>query len=252
MKARAGLAWFAVFSLVAVTLLASLGFWQLRRLAWKEALIAEVEGRAHAPPRPLEGHWQALSADKDEYRHVTLHGVFDASRDAFLFATPLNPRPGADQPGVLVITPLKLDDGRLALVDRGFIEAGKRDAFVKADAAAAHPTIEVSGLLRFDEPPRWFAPTDDLANRVFYTRNVGAIAASLGLADAAPFVLDADASPSSGALAAGQTRIVFPNSHLEYAVTWFGLALAWAVAFAIYARGALRAPASARRLSEGS
>ena len=82
---------------------------------------------------------------------------------------------------------------------------------------------------------------------MFYTRNVGPIAASLGVGGAAPFIVDADASASDGNLEAGQTRIAFPNNHLEYALTWFGLAIAWVVAFAVYARGALRtnAPAAA-------
>jgi len=245
MTPRLKLALFGGFSLLAVAGLVSLGLWQLRRLAWKEALIAEVDARVHAPAAPIVRSWDALSAATDEYRHVSLRGAYDARRDAFIFATPLNPRPGADSPGFLVVTPLKLDDGRIALIDRGFIEASQRDAFVKADSAAAQPEAEVTGLLRFDEPPRWFAPTDDLADRVFYTRNVKAIAASLGLSHAAPFIVDADASASSGPLEGGQSRIAFPNNHLEYAITWFALAVAWAVAFAVYAWGALkRAPAA--------
>ena len=239
MSGRKSLAAFGAFSVLAVMLLASLGFWQLRRLAWKEALIAEVEARVHAPAAPLAASWTGLNAEVDEYRHVALHGVYDRSEAAFVFATPLHPRPGLDEPGFLVISPLKLDDGRIVLVDRGFIDAGQRDAFLVADRAAPPQPFNVTGLLRFDEPPRWFAPTDDPQGRVFYTRNVGAIAASLGLNAAAPFIVDADASPYSGVLDAGQTRIAFPNNHLEYAITWFGLAIAWIVAFAVYARGAL-------------
>jgi surfeit locus 1 family protein len=244
MSGRKGLVAFAVFSVLAVALLASLGFWQLKRLAWKEALIAEVDARAHAPATPLAASWAGLGADTDEYRHVALHGVYDRSAAAFLFATPLHPRPGQDEPGFLVISPLKLDDGRIVLVERGFVDAAKRDAFLAADRAAPSEPIDVAGLLRFDEPPRWFEPADDLAARVFYTRKVGAIATSLKLSAAAPFILDADASPESGVLAGGQTRIAFPNNHLEYAVTWFGLAIAWIVAFAVYAWGVARPKAS--------
>ncbi len=241
MNGRKGLIAFAAFSVFAVALLASLGFWQLRRLAWKEALIAEVDARAHGQPAPLAASWTGLAAADDEYRHVALHGVYDRSQAAFLFATPLRPRPGQDEPGYLVISPLKLEDGRIVLVERGFVDAAKRDAFVAADRAAMPQPVDVTGLLRFDEPPRWFQPADDVAGHVFYTRNVGAMAASLGLTSAAPFMIDADASPADAPLEGGQTRIAFPNNHLEYAVTWFGLAIVWAAAFAVYAWGARKA-----------
>src|SRR5258708_34827919 len=115
MRPRLGLALFGGFSLLAVAGLASLGFWQLRRLAWKEALIAEVDARVHAPAAPLDGSWDALGAATDEYRHVSLRGAFELKRDALIFATPLDPRPGADSPGFLVVTPLRLGDGRMAL-----------------------------------------------------------------------------------------------------------------------------------------
>jgi surfeit locus 1 family protein len=222
-------------SVVAVALLALLGFWQLRRLAWKEALIAAVETRAKASAVADDGRWEALTPETDEYRHVSLHGSFERAKSALLFATPLHPRPGAEEPGYLVVTPLRLADGRTVLIDRGFVAASAKDAFLKADASAPAGDVDVTGLMRFSEARHWYSPTDDVANRVFFTRDVGAMAAALGAAGAAPFMIDADASPASAPLVAGQTRIEFPNRHLEYAVTWFGLAAVWAAGFAAYA-----------------
>ena len=240
MSARARLLTLVLVSLVVVAGLSSLGFWQLRRLAWKEALIAEVDTRAKVPAVPLVDDWTKLTPDHDEYRHVTLKGVFAKSRSAYLFATPLHPRPGEDAPGFLVVTPVLLADERIVLVERGFIEAVKAAALEKADNMAPLAPVTISGLMRFDEASRWFQPADDVAHRVFYARNVAAVAKSLGIAHAAPFILDADADAPVGGPEPGQTRISFPNNHLEYAWTWFGLAGAWVVVAAIYALGARR------------
>ncbi|WP_206730212.1 SURF1 family cytochrome oxidase biogenesis protein, partial [Escherichia coli] len=69
---------------------------------------------------------------------------------------------------------------------------------------------------------------DDLTRRLFYTRDTPLIIRTLGL-DAgrtAPFSIDADAMAVPGGLPqGGETRLVFPNKHFEYALTWFGLAL---------------------------
>ena len=242
MSARARLLALSVVSLLVVASLASLGFWQLRRLAWKEALIGEVETRAKAPAAPLDADWSALSAENDEYRHVTLSGAFAKGPSAYLFATPLHPRPGDDAPGYLVITPLLLADGRIALVNRGFIGADRAARLEKDDNMAPIAPVTISGLLRFDEAPRWFQPADDVAKRIFYTRTVAAIAHSLAMPHAAPFILDADADAPVAGPEAGQTRIAFPNNHLEYALTWFGLAGAWVVVAGIYLWSARRAP----------
>ena len=240
MSARARLLTLVLVSLVVVAGLSSLGFWQLRRLAWKEALIADVETRAKAPATPLADDWSTLTPEHDEYRHVTLTGAFAKGRSAYLFATPLHPRPGEDTPGFLVITPMLLADERIALVERGFIGADKAAALEKADNMTPIAPVTISGLLRFDEAARWFQPADDVADRIFYTRDVEAIAKSLGVAHAAPFILDADADAPVAGPEPGQTRINFPNNHLEYAWTWFGLAGAWVVVAAIYALSASR------------
>ncbi len=236
MRRQGGLPAFGVVSLIVVALLASLGFWQLRRLAWKEALIASVDARAHTEPvdAPPQAAWPALDPSAFEYAHLRAVGALEPKASALIFATPLDPKPGADGPGFLVVTPLRLGGGGSVLVSRGFIAQSKAQAFLAEDAKAAPAPVAFTGLARFDEPRRWFAPQDDLAAKTFYSRDVGAIAKALGVEDAAPFLIEAEASPG-GPLAGGQTRLAFANSHLAYALTWFALALAWAAAFGVFA-----------------
>src|SRR5690349_13126939 len=98
----------------AVALMLGLGIWQLQRLQWKNALIADVEGRTHAAPIPLEQALKLPPAEA-EWRQVRARGHFLHDRELYLYAL----RMGA--PGVHVITPLEVAAGRAVLVDRGYV-----------------------------------------------------------------------------------------------------------------------------------
>jgi surfeit locus 1 family protein len=224
----------AVASVVCVALLIGLGVWQLHRLAWKEALIAAVEARAHAAPvdAPPESDWPRLDPADYEYRRVRFAGVFDGSRQVTVFRALSEPRGRFGGPGYLVMTPLKLVDGATVLVDRGFVP--------EAQKAAAGETTVV-GLMRASETRNLFTPSDDPANGQWFTRDVGAIARAEGLTRVAPFFVDAEAGPDPSALPeGGETILAFPNNHLSYALTWFGMAAALVGVFVAYAASRLR------------
>ncbi|GAC1554773.1 MAG: SURF1 family protein [Beijerinckiaceae bacterium] len=236
--------WPALAALAGMAVLVSLGVWQLNRLAWKEALIARIEARAKAPPVPLPpaADWAAERADDYEYRHVVLTGRFD-EREALVFRGS-GPDAGAG-PGYFVMAPLILADGWSVIVNRGFVPLAAKDS-----ATHRPPTgeVTVTGLMRPPEPRNPFTPADEPDKGRWFSRDPVAIAAYLGLARAAPFSIDADASPDPAALPrGGATIIAFPNNHLSYALTWFGLAAALAGVFAAFAWGRLR-PGSAGTL----
>ena len=225
--------------LPALALLVGLGLWQLQRLAWKEALIGEVTARAGSAPTdaPAEAEWSGLKQENYEYRHVRVTGAYDPAHQALVFRALEKPRGHFGGQGYLVMTPLLLPDGASILVNRGFVPLERGDA---AATAPASP-VEVTGLLRAPEPRNWFTPADDPARGQWYTRDPAAIAAALGVARAAPFTLDADAGADPAALPeGGETILAFPNTPREYALTWFGMALALAGVFAAYAVSALR------------
>ena len=133
-----------VATLVGAALLCGLGEWQLRRLAWKEALIAAVESRAHAPPveAPAEADWPRLDPADYEYRHVRLAGAYDASKQVLVYRALAEPRGRYGGPGYLTMTPLRLADGAVVLVDRGFVprRAERRQATVSM--AARRPSSD--------------------------------------------------------------------------------------------------------------
>jgi surfeit locus 1 family protein len=221
----------ALLALTAFAILVCLGIWQVQRLTWKEALIARIEARVHAPPAPLppQSQWPALKPADYEYRHVRLRGRFDR-REALVFRGS-GPQAG-DGPGYLVLAPLILPDGAAVIVNRGFVpESAKHPA----THGPLQGEITVTGLMRQPEPRNLFTPADRPDEERWFTRDPGAIAAHFGLARAAPFSIDEDYSGDPKALPRGGTTVIaVPNNHLAYALTWFGLALALAGVFAAW------------------
>lgn len=216
------LAMLALLGLVLFAGFIALGTWQVHRLAWKRALIAHVDARVHAPPvnAPGPAQWPRVTAATDEYRHVRLHGTFLYDRSTYVWAAT------AEGSGLWVMTPLRRDDGSLVLVNRGFVtpEWCGRSGSCSPGAAGE---VTVTGLLRLSEPPG-FLRHNDPAKDDWYTRDVAAIAARRALQDVAPYFVDEDAASEARvphAPKGGLTVIHFPNNHLSYLITWYGMAL---------------------------
>ncbi len=200
-------------------LFVALGVWQLQRLAWKTELIAQVDARIHAAatPAPAPAAWPGVERRADQYRRVFVRGVFLHDRETLAQAvTDL----GA---GYWVMTPLRADAGFIVLVNRGFVPSERRDPASRSDGRPEGET-RVEGLLRITEPGGGFLRANDPAAGRWYSRDVQAIAATKGLGPVAPYFIDADAAPGADWPRGGLTVVRFSNSHLVYALTWFGLA----------------------------
>ncbi|GJE38298.1 putative SURF1-like protein [Methylobacterium persicinum] len=218
--------------------LLGLGTWQVQRRAWKLDLIARTDARVHAAPveAPGPAAWPGIGPD-DAYRHVRLSGQFLNGRETLVQALT---EYGA---GFWVLTPLRRSDGTLVLVNRGFVPGSRRDPASREAGQVAGP-VSVTGLLRLTEPGGAFLRANDPAQGRWYSRDVAAIAAARGLSDIAPYFVDADATPNPGGLPiGGLTVISFPNNHLVYAITWYGLA-AMLGGFFVYRRFGRRGDSS--------
>ena len=225
-------------TLVGLGVLSSLGVWQLQRLAWKEALIARAASRANSPAvaAPVEAAWPQVTAERDEYRRVAVSGRFHHEREALVYALLSEPRGKFSGPGYWVLTPLETAGGALVFVNRGFVPLERAAAATRREGQVAG-TVTVTGLLRMPEHRSWFTPADDPARGLWQESDPVAIANAYGLSRAAPFVIDADSTPNPGGLPqGGETKLVFPNNHLGYAITWFGLACALLAVFVAFAR----------------
>ena len=199
-------------------ILCGLGAWQLERLQWKLKLIETVNGHMAAAPVSLD-QITAMTPDEAQYRRVTLTGRFDHAHEAYVFTT------DAGAAVYHVLTPFRVDDGKVLMVDRGEVP---KEMLAPAARASGNPSgeVQVTGVWRAPDAPGAFTPPPDTGKRIWYARDLAAIAAADRLTLSAPVVVEADAAPNPGGWPrGGQTVVSFRNQHLSYAVTWFGLAI---------------------------
>jgi surfeit locus 1 family protein len=239
-----------VLALAAIAVLVSLGNWQMRRLAWKEELIANATERPSAPVQDLPSlsRWPDFDIEEAEFRPFRLAGRFLHDKEAWVFTSLGEPKGKFGGPGYWIVTPFALENGGTVLVNRGFAPQERHRPLERGEALSSGK-VSVSGLLRPDEERSIFTPDDRSADNVFFARQVDAIATAKGLeGPVAPFTIDvlAAETPPGGLPQAGETRVAFTNNHFQYALTWYGLALALAGVFASFAwsrwRGDPRAP----------
>ncbi len=214
MTAFRPLFWPTLFTAPAVLLLLALGFWQVERLFWKQDLIAQRQAAVAAPrvaaPRSLE------EARGMEFHHIVDEGVFLHDKEIFLGATS-----EAGRQGYQVLTPAELKDP------------------AKRAAGQITGTVRVQGLLRLPpaEKPAWFLPDNRPDLNYWFWVDLPAMSAADGLDRVAPFYIDADATPNPGGWPkGGVTRLALPNDHLQYAITWFSLAVALLVIYVLFHR----------------
>ncbi|MGA8757017.1 MAG: SURF1 family protein [Stellaceae bacterium] len=223
--------WPTVFAVPIVLLCLGLGAWQIQRLHWKEGLIAERVAAVAAPAIPVPQ--DDAVAPGMEFRRVTDNGVFLNDEEIFLGATSEG---GVN--GYHILTPLREADGRIVFVNRGFIPAELRD---RAKRQASEPTgsVRIEGLLRLppNGRPNWFLPDNRPDLNYWFWVDLPAMAAADKLDHVAPFYIDADATPNPGGWPrGGVTRLALPNNHLQYAITWFSLAVAMIVIYVVFHR----------------
>ncbi|NYJ13720.1 surfeit locus 1 family protein [Rhizobium leguminosarum] len=220
---------FCVCLVLLAAALAALGTWQVQRLAWKRDLIARVGERVHAAPvpAPAQADWGKVNAADDEYRRVTATGTLANDKETLVYASTVL------GPGYWVMTPLTLADGTAILVNRGFVPMERRDPATRRAGEVSGP-VEITGLMRMTEPKGSLLQSNDAAADRWYSRDVAAIAQKRSVGAVAPYFIDADAAANPGGLPVGGLTIIhFPNNHLVYAITWYGLA-AMALALLVF------------------
>ncbi len=222
--------WPTLFTVPALIALVVLGSWQVQRLHWKEGLLDKLRARSTVtaislPPAPL--------ADREsfEYRRVEVRGRFLHESEFFLINRSLN-----GKPGLHVVTPLVRADGRgHVLVNRGWIPFKRRNPVTRA-AGQPSGMVKVEGILRLARGPGWFTPENDPVKNTWFWIDPNAMGAGLS-GVGGHYLLSGDRSPSGGFPVGHQWRVDIPNDHLQYAITWYALAVALAVIYVVYHSG---------------
>ncbi len=192
-----------------------------------------MTARLERAPAPLPPHasWGKLGQQSDEFARVTLSAEFLPGREALVYSAGSALRPDVKGPGYWVFAPARLPDGGIVVVDRGFVPLDKKDAATRAAAG----TIEIVGVLRWPEQPGMFTPAADIKNNVWYLRDVAAMAAARNWGSVAPFYIEQESPvPPGGSPKPGKLVVTLPDNHLQYAITWFGLALALVAVYGVW------------------
>ena len=210
----------------ALGVLIALGTWQLERKAWKEDLIATLGSRLSAPPAhlPARERWQRLDAAKDEFTRVEFPATFVPGEEAFVYSSGSGLRPDVKEPGYWVFSPARLSGGSLVVVNRGFVPEGRQDAKTRPDGEP-DGVVDIVGVMRWSEPRGTFTPNDEPAKNLWFARDPAAMAKAKSWGTIAPFYIDQEAPAARGGLPrVGPLKANLPNNHLQYAITWYGLA----------------------------
>ena len=225
---RPGLA-ATLFTLAAVAIMVGLGTWQVERLAWKNALIDRIESGMRAAPAPLPS-WVENPAEWD-FRRVSVTGQFLHDYELDLAARSMNGRVGYQ-----IVTPLKRDDGTLVLVNRGWVPLEKRDPGSRPEGLPAG-TVTVEGVARVPAEQGWMQPDNDPAKNMWFWYDISAMAAQAGAGSGNPLpvVIEAGNAPNPGGFPiGGQTNVNIANNHLQYAFTWYSLAITLIVIYFVF------------------
>jgi surfeit locus 1 family protein len=229
-------------TVVMLGVLLGLGTWQVKRLAWKEAILAQIARAEAAPPVPLPAAPDlAVPAPPTPapptpapFTKIAVTGTLLHDKIALFGAEVRDTRAGPDL-GTYLIEPLQRDGAPPLLVDRGWVPL-KRTSPVALPRGA----VTIAGYVHQADKPGMFSAHDDVPGRHFYTLDPAAIGAALGLDRVAPFILIAlGPPPSEGVPIPAEHLPRPPNNHLAYAITWYGLAAALVVVFAVWARKAM-------------
>jgi surfeit locus 1 family protein len=205
--------------------LLALGTWQVQRLAWKEGLIAGINSRMNGAPLALAEVEKKFAETGDvDYLPVTLTGTVLQNREQYFLTT------HEGQSGWNVYSPLQLIDQRIIMLNRGFVPYDLRDP-AKRGESQAEGDAAITGLARNPllKKPSSITPENDPSKNIWYWKDLRSMAANAGVEPErlVPFFVDDWTDRQSGTLPVTRTTIIsLPNNHLQYAVTWYGLAAA--------------------------
>jgi surfeit locus 1 family protein len=234
---------FGLCVVAALGVLVALGTWQLERKAWKEGLIAELDTKLAGKPTdlPARERWGRLSAAADEFTRVAFPAEFIGGEEALVYSSGSSLRPDATGPGYWVFAPARLLGGSLVIVNRGFVPEGRQDPKAHSQPSGV---VDVVGVMRWPEVRGQFTPADEPAKGLWFARDPAGMAEAKKWGTVAPFYVDQEAPSAPGGLPkVGPLKASLPNNHLQYAVTWYGLALVTLVSAIFFWRARRRGSA---------
>jgi cytochrome oxidase assembly protein ShyY1 len=223
--------------------------WQFGRNAERSAQNSEVTSAVDDPAVPLR---QLVPvgvepAARNDWREVTLSGSFLPSGE-----TVARLRQVQDQPAYEILTPFRSDDGRIMLVDRGWVSPNNGQVPAYAPAPTGHLTL--TARLHPEESNPHRPPLTEQGHREIYSINTTVVSNVTGLSvDPGYFTL---VSGQPGVLNELPLPQVDSGPFLSYALQWivFGVMALFGLGYftrrELQPGGALTPEGRARRKAE--
>jgi cytochrome oxidase assembly protein ShyY1 len=193
---------------------------------------------------PQPAQWNALRPDRDEFRRVRFTASYQHAADAMVYSSGSAVRDDVSGPGTWAFLPARLSTGETVVINAGFVQNTMQDRGVEDRAVALLITgesVAFTGYIRFPEAAGVLTPAENVAKRLWFTRDHLSMARALGWGEVAPFYIDLESPvPESGIPKPGPLEVHLKDDHLQYAITWFALAGAVVIAFAVWWRAQRR------------
>lgn len=237
---------FILFTFGMVAVLVGLGVWQLQRRAEKRALIAALDERLAAQPvaLPPPSEWHALKAGTDEFRRVQFTAVIDPASGGAVYSSGSAVRDDISGPGKWWFLPSRLQTGETVVVNIGFANDpapnSPPDAVAFTRFVVRIPPPQLTGYIRFPESEGVLTPSANIDRHLWFARDHLAMARVLGwqrdAKPVAPFYVDLEGPVLVPGVKPGPLHVRLKDDHLQYAITWFGLATVMTIAFGFWLR----------------
>lgn len=216
------------------SLFTGLGIWQVRRLIWKNDLIAQVNKQTHLPTEyvPAKVRWPNVTAACCDYMPVRATGHYLNNKEVLVTTVT------SEGTGYWLLTPFEMPDDSIIFINRGFVPMDRKEQETRI-AGLINGETTVNGILRMGEKNSFYPRRNNPNADRWYTRELPAMAKARRLSEVAPYFIDADKTPNVGGIPIGGLTIInFSNNHFIYALTWFFLAIGvfLAGAFVFYQR----------------
>lgn len=241
---------FSIFTATMLIVFVGLGIWQLQRRVEKHALIAALTERLAASPGalPPSSQWATLDAAHDEFRRVRFSATYQAAADAMVYSSGSAVREDISGPGTWAFLPARLPGGETIVINAGFVQNTMQDRAQQDRAIKpllADAPVMLTGYIRFPEKAGLLTPAENLTTRLWFARDHLAMARALRWggdgAMVAPFYIDLEQPvPPNGIPKPGALEVHLKDDHMQYAITWFTLAAAVVIAFAVWWRAQRR------------
>ena len=205
-----------IYSSLALLILVSLGTWQLERLRWKTDILSSMKESLSLPPLKITG--QVIdNIDQYSFRRIQLTGNYLYKDNITIYSKVFNKKVGKH-----LIVPLETQYG-IILVNRGFIPS---DFNIENNIKSGE--ISINGIIKFQQKINYFTPNNNVIKNEWYYININEVSNFLSLPLLNFYIVEENNIEEKYPIGS-QYNINIANDHLQYAITWFSLALALSI-----------------------